>query len=149
MVRVANKGTEDALRATVKGTRLEVLTSMGTTRYSNGARRRSVRRRIASMGLPCAICGDPIDYGLPPGLWGSFEVDEIHPYSLGGSELDLDNLQPVHRLCNELKGNKMHFHLNGFAEAVALRRKSERPVPGSSPHSGQGPRFADESERWA
>lgn len=122
---------------------------MGTTRYSNGARRRSVRKRLASMGLPCAICGDPIDYGLPPGLWGSFEVDEITPYSLGGSELDLDNLQPAHRLCNELKGNKMHFHLNSFAEALALRAKSDRAMPGASQHSGQGPRFADESERWA
>ncbi|BCV18286.1 hypothetical protein ATOBIA_N05760 [Atopobiaceae bacterium P1] len=122
---------------------------MGTTRYSNGSRRRSVRKRLASMGLPCAICGDPIDYSLPPGLWGSFEVDEVTPYSLGGSELDMDNLQPAHRLCNELKGNKLHFHLNGFREALALRAKSSRAMPGASPHQWQGPMFADESARWS
>ena len=132
-----------------ESTHHEVLTNMGTTRYSNGSRRRSVRKRLASMGLPCAICGDPIDYSLPPGLWGSFEVDEVTPYSLGGSELDMDNLLPAHRLCNELKGNKLHFHLNGFREALALRAKSSRAMPGASPHPWQGPRFADESARWS
>ena len=39
----------------------------------------------------------------------SFEVDEIIPVSLGGDELDFDNVQPAHRICNERKGNKIAF----------------------------------------
>ena len=61
------------------------------------------------MRLPCAICGRPIDYSLPAGHPMSFEVDEIVPVSLGGSELDWRNLQPAHRICNERKGNRLGF----------------------------------------
>lgn len=61
------------------------------------------------MRLPCAICGAPIDYSLPARHPLSFEVDEIVPVSLGGSELEWSNLQPAHRICNERKGNRMCF----------------------------------------
>ena len=33
-------------------------------RRSNGARRDALRKRVAAMGLPCHICGLPIDYSL-------------------------------------------------------------------------------------
>ena len=35
------------------------------------------------------------------------EVDEIIPVARGGSPYDWDNLQLVHRICNQRKGSKM------------------------------------------
>lgn len=85
-------------------------------RVSNGTRRRDLRRRVASMGLPCALCGAPIDYSLPAGHPLSFELDEIVPVSRfeeGGyasataCALDPRNVRPVHRqrICNQKRGN--------------------------------------------
>ena len=74
------------------------------SRYArNGNRRRKLRARLKALGNPCAICGMPIDYSLSAGDPMSFEVDEIIPVSLGGDELDWNNLQAVHRICNEKK----------------------------------------------
>ena len=76
------------------------------SRYArNGNRRRKLRERLKALGLPCALCGKPIDYALPAGHPMSFEVDEVVPVSLGGDELDWRNLQPAHRICNQRKGN--------------------------------------------
>lgn len=85
---------------------------MGNPRYSNGHRRRALRARLAAMGLPCAICGMPIDYSLPAGDPLSFEVDEIVPVSLGGDPLDPLNVQPAHRACNQAKGNNLGFTMD-------------------------------------
>lgn len=82
---------------------------MKVNRYSNGSRRRKIRARIKAMGLPCALCGAPIDYSLPAKDPMSFEVDEIIPVSLGGDHLDINNCQPAHRICNERKGNKLFY----------------------------------------
>ena len=46
-------------------------------RTKNGHRRRELRRWWKAQGLPCALCGQPIDYDLPAGNPLSFEVDEI------------------------------------------------------------------------
>ena len=75
----------------------------------NGYRRRALRKRVKAMGMPCAICGQPIDYDLPALHPMSYELDEIVPVSLGGSELDPDNVQPAHRICNQRKGNKIFY----------------------------------------
>ncbi len=75
----------------------------------NGHRRRILRARVKAMGLPCALCGQPIDYSLPALDPWSYELDEIVPVSLGGSELDPDNVQPAHRICNQRKGNRMFY----------------------------------------
>ena len=75
----------------------------------NGHRRRILRQRVKALGLPCAICGRPIDYSLPPLHPWSYELDEIIPVSLGGDELDPNNVQPAHRICNERKGNRIGF----------------------------------------
>lgn len=74
-------------------------------RTKNGYRRRELRKWWKAQGLPCALCGQPIDYGLPSGNPMSFEVDEILPVSLGGDPLSRENTQPTHRICNERKGN--------------------------------------------
>jgi len=88
-------------------------------RNANGHRRRVLRKRIKSLGLPCAICGKPIDYSLPAGHPMSYELDEIVPVALGGDPLDESNVQPAHRICNERKGAKTH--LNRSAKRKAAR----------------------------
>lgn len=85
-------------------------------RKKNGSRRNKLRQRVKSLGLPCHICGKPIDYELPAGNPMAFELDEIIPvskYWLGGYEtptqcaLDPENVAPAHRICNQRKGNKL------------------------------------------
>lgn len=85
-------------------------------RRLNGTRRNKIREAIKRQGLPCALCGEPIDYSLPYGHPLSFEVDEIIPVSrwkeFGYSSakacaLDIKNCQPSHRICNVRKGNKI------------------------------------------
>lgn len=72
------------------------------------------------MQLPCHICGRPIDYDLPSGTPGSFEIDEIIPVSkwqYGGFSSPRsaaecwENLAPAHRLCNQLKSNRLNYNL--------------------------------------
>lgn len=79
------------------------MTSKSNPCNANAHRRRKIRQRIRAMGLPCQICGAPIDYDLPAGDDWSFEVDEIVSRWKGGNPLDLGNCQPVHRICNRLK----------------------------------------------
>lgn len=79
---------------------------MGNPRRANGSRRTALRRRVAAMGMPCWICGLPIDYGLPPGDPLSFEVDELVPVSKGGSPLDPSNVAAAHRCCNGWRRNR-------------------------------------------
>lgn len=76
-------------------------------RRANGSKRTALRKRVAAMGLPCALCGRPIDYSLPPGNPMAYELDEIVPVSRGGSPFDPSNVQPAHRLCNQQKGNRL------------------------------------------
>lgn len=76
-------------------------------RYAQYQLRANLRKRVRAMGLPCALCGQPIDYSLPSGHPLSYELDEIVPVSRGGSPVDIDNVQPAHRICNQRKGNKM------------------------------------------
>lgn len=80
---------------------------MGNPRRTNGTKRNKLRARVKAQGLPCALCGLPIDYSLPPGDPMSYELDEIVPVSLGGDPYDIDNVQPTHRICNQRKGNKV------------------------------------------
>ena len=75
-------------------------------RRANGHRRDELRRWLRSQGLPCHICGLPIDYSLPAGHPMSFEVDEIVPVSKGGSPFDRSNVAPAHRICNQRRGCK-------------------------------------------
>ena len=100
-------------------------------RHSNGARRRRVAARQRAKGLPCWLCGRPIDYGLPPGHPGSFEVDEFLPVSRwrefgyedpAAPAIDEKNLRSAHRLCNQRRGNRMPWE-KGFPFA--------RPRPAS------------------
>lgn len=85
---------------------------MGRSRSArNGNERRKLTARLRALGMPCAICGEAIDYSLPPGDDWAFECDEVVPVALGGSELEWANLQPAHRVCNRLKGARVGFRL--------------------------------------
>lgn len=77
-------------------------------RYANGAKRREIRRWLLATQDVCAICGKPIDKTLKTPHPMSPEVDEILPYSKGGSPIDRNNVQLVHRICNQRKGNKIY-----------------------------------------
>lgn len=81
---------------------------MGNVRYANGAKRREIRRWLMHTQDTCALCGKPIDKTLRTPHPMSAEVDEIIPVSKGGSPYDRGNVQLVHRICNQRKGNKIY-----------------------------------------
>lgn len=66
-------------------------------------------RRLAAMvrrrGDDCHLCGEMIDYDLPPGHPQAFEADHVIPWAAGGTST-LDNLAASHRLCNQRKGDR-------------------------------------------
>lgn len=76
-------------------------------RYANSAKRNEIRRWLLATQDVCALCGKPIDKTLKTPHPMSAEVDEIIPVSKGGSPTDRDNVQLVHRICNQRKGNKI------------------------------------------
>lgn len=78
---------------------------MSNPRYSNGHRRREIRKWLMATQDVCALCGKPIDKTLKTPHPMSFEVDEIVPVSRGGDPLDRGNVQASHRECNRRKSN--------------------------------------------
>jgi len=84
-------------------------------RRTNGSARDRIRQRWRSLGQPCAICGQPIDYSLgmvrdprtgrmrPHPM--SFVVDEIVPVRFGGSPISMANTRPAHWICNARRGD--------------------------------------------
>jgi 5-methylcytosine-specific restriction endonuclease McrA len=74
-------------------------------RRANGHRRDRLIKRVKAAYTDCALCGQPVDKTLPPGLPGSPEVDEIVPISRGGNPYLFSNVQLTHRICNQNKGN--------------------------------------------
>ena len=121
---------------------------MGRSRNDrNGSRRRALRARLRAMRLPCAICGAPIDYDLPPGHPLAFECDEVVPVALGGSELDWSNLQPAHRICNQRKGARLGFACEPPTAAdVAAYARGRGPRHAAPPPAA--PRVSP-SQDWA
>lgn len=89
-------------------------------RYANGNERRKLRAWLRSQGMPCHICGQPIDYSLPAGDPMSFEVDEIVPVSKGGSPTDRSNVAAAHRICNQRRGNRDLAAASGTAPAPVV-----------------------------
>ena len=96
---------------------------MSNPRYSNGARRRAIRKRLLASCDTCAICGQRIDKSLKTPDPMSPEVDEIIPVSKGGDPLDISNCRLVHRICNQRRGNK----------PASLSPRQLPPIPHSRP----------------
>lgn len=55
----------------------------------------------------CHICGEPIDYFVPPSsTTRAYEPDHVIPVHLRPDlELDLDNIKAAHRGCNRQRGD--------------------------------------------
>lgn len=85
---------------------------------TNGNAERKLKARLRAEGRPCHICGQPIDYSLPPGTPLSFEVDHVNPRARGGAAYDYVNLDAAHRICNQRKG----AHMPGDARPAEIRR---------------------------
>ena len=86
--------------------------------------RAALRRKVFACSDVCAICHRPVDKTLPWTDPLAPELDEIVPIARGGSAYDIDNLQMVHRICNQRKGAKM-------AGDIDLK-KIENPIPQST-----------------
>lgn len=76
-------------------------------RKINSSLRATLRKRVLATYDTCAICGREVDKTLHYLDPLAPEVDEIIPIARGGSPYDWDNLQLVHRVCNQRKGSKM------------------------------------------
>lgn len=74
-------------------------------------RHRAVLRRGQP---PCGICHEDIDYRAPHLDPGEYVVDHVIPLARGGLD-ELENKQPAHRRCNELKADKTLEELAGEA----------------------------------
>lgn len=85
--------------------------------------RKDLRAKVFAASDVCAICKRPVDKTLPWNDPLAPELDEIIPIARGGSAYDIDNLQLVHRICNQRKGAKM-------AGDIDLK-KIENPIPQS------------------
>ena len=96
----------------------------GNPRNANGSLRKKQRAYWKSRGLPCGICGKPIDYSLgyiTDELTGkrrmhpyAFVIDEIVPVARwreGGYSSpeacaqDMSNQRPAHYICNARRGD--------------------------------------------
>lgn len=93
-------------------------------RYANGARRRALSARVKAMGMPCWICGLPIDPMRKAGDPLAFELDELVPVSKGGSPTDPRNVAGAHRCCNQWRGNR------SVAQVEAVRREARERFGG-------------------
>lgn len=90
-------------------------------RYANGARRRALAARVKAMGMPCWICGLPIDPMRKAGDPLSFELDELVPVSKGGSPTDPANVAGAHRCCNQWRGDKSMARVEAVRSEVRAR----------------------------
>ena len=120
-------------------------------RQTNGNARRKLRAWLMAQQLPCAICGQPIDYSLPATHPDAFEVDEVvpvsrywlrlyntqqrcwvGPYESGqAAALDRANVQAAHRHCNREKSNKVVHPVNAgkiYRYGIGLFLAFLRPI---------------------
>jgi 5-methylcytosine-specific restriction endonuclease McrA len=67
---------------------------------------KQIRAEVEMYGLPCHLCGKPIDLTLHHLHPRSFTVDHIIPLADGGPEVDRDNCAPACRGCNSAKANR-------------------------------------------
>ncbi len=105
------------------------MSAKGGRNVRRSHKRDVLRKRIAAMGMPCHLCGRPIDYSLPAGHPMSFELDEVVPVSRLPMEArkaaacDESNVAPAHRICNQRKGNRMAGDVG--PKGLAIRHSRE------------------------
>ncbi len=96
------------------------------------AKRNAIRKLLKATVTTCAICGKPLDWsakfegGKNPEY---VELDEIIPVSHWSDEqkvracTEIDNIQAVHRRCNQIKGSKI-YNTDKYSKT-----NSNRPKP--------------------
>lgn len=95
---------------------------MGSNGGRDGASYLRAKQRLKSMGVPCWLCGRPIDPDLRfPHPW-SFSIDHAIPLKHGGEVLDPDNLRAAHLRCNQRKGTRIGRHRDA---SVPLRTSEQ------------------------
>lgn len=87
---------------------------------NSGIQKRN-RTIIRARRLPCALCGQAIDYGLKYPDPRAFTVDHVVPLSRGGTD-SLTNLVPAHFSCNRAKSN-------GPDPAKVIKRSGSVVIP--------------------
>ena len=74
-------------------------------RRANGWERDKLIKRKKALGLPCHLCGYPIDYQAHWSSKRAFVLDELVPISKGGKST-WENTAGAHRCCNAWRGAK-------------------------------------------
>lgn len=102
----------------------------------NDAKRRRIKKRLACEQAYCWLCGYPLDPTAPPFTDWATEIDELLPFSRGGSGTDQANTKLAHRWCNLQRSNALLDHRDNkgrivrpgyLAEAVREYRDSLKP----------------------
>lgn len=78
-----------------------------TTKYNDHEYRKratALRRAVETNGLPCHLCGKPIDLTLPSTHPMSFTADHLDAIASGGNLHGA--IAPAHRRCNSRRGNR-------------------------------------------
>lgn len=57
--------------------------------------------------VDCYLCGEPLDWGTPQSLCMDHVIATVH-----GGRTDVENLRPVHLLCNARKGARLYVTEN-------------------------------------
>lgn len=81
------------------------------TKYSDRsyrAKAAALRKATSDNGLPCHLCGKPIDMSLPYTHPLAFTADHLDAIANGGNLLG--DLAPAHRRCNSRRGRKRLAH---------------------------------------
>lgn len=104
-------------------------------RWKSG-KRRKYRERFKAMNAPCGICGGAIDWTLPYMHPLAGVIDEIIPISkwkqagyssASAAADDWQNLQPAHRRCNAMKGDKLNFDINKARGQLQMQKQPQKP----------------------
>ena len=90
---------------------------------------RKAQQALKAQRLPCALCGQPIDYTLKYPDLRCYVVDHVIPLKSGGSDT-LDNKRAAHRACNSAKAAKPHAAV--IRRSGALRGSPPPPLPGAA-----------------
>lgn len=70
-------------------------------------RMRRLKQEQRAKGLPCWLCGQPIDYTLSDDDPDAFSVDHVKPWSTHPHlREDPANLRSAHLRCNKGRGNR-------------------------------------------
>lgn len=65
------------------------------------------RAQCEDVQAPCHLCGQGIDYTIPAGEVGSFEVDHFYPVNTHPELFrDSANFRPSHKECNASRGDE-------------------------------------------